>query len=179
VRYYSVRHGRTAVGAAAAAHRPLTAPAIARIDAPADGEHPGGRIVVPGAAPRSPETASYPEGIGRLLDLIATRMPRREVEAVWVFPGVRREGREYGVAVVSRLAAEDRRRVYRARYVLQVKGQERGTVTLELEETAVTRPELLTRVLEGVRRRADEAGEAEPLDLTAWKAPADDGAVAE
>jgi pyruvate/2-oxoglutarate dehydrogenase complex dihydrolipoamide acyltransferase (E2) component len=112
----------------------------------------------------------YPEGIARLLELVAQRMPRAEVEAVWAFPGVRREGREYGVAVVSRAGEGDRRRVYRARYVLQLKGQDRGKAILELEETAETPAELLPTVIEGVGRRADEAGEAELLDLGAWKA---------
>lgn len=108
-------------------------------------------------------------GLARLLDAIAQRMPREEVDAVWVFPGVRREGREYGVAVVSRVAGEDRRRVYRARYVMQLKGQERGRTVLELDETAETPAALVPEVIEGVRRRADEAGEAELVDLTAWK----------
>ena len=112
----------------------------------------------------------YADGIARLLELIEQRMPRAEVEAVWAFPGVRREGREYGVAVVSRAGVGDRRRVYRARYVLQLKGQDRGKAVLELEETAETPAELVPRVIEGVRRRADEAGEAELLDLGAWKA---------
>jgi hypothetical protein len=60
--------------------------------------------------------------------------------------------------------------VYRARYVLELKGEKRGTATLELEETAETPPELVPRVIDGVARRADEAGDAERLDLTAWKA---------
>jgi hypothetical protein len=103
-------------------------------------------------------------------------MPVAEVAAIWTFPGVRREGREYGVAVIARRAAEDpdggeggRLRVYRARTVLQVKGQERGSVLVEIEETAEAPPEAVPRVLDGVRRRADEAGEAAPLDLGPWK----------
>lgn len=96
-------------------------------------------------------------------------MPREEVDAVWVFPGVRREGREYGVAVVSRVAGGDRRRVYRARYTLDLKGHERGRTALELDETAETPAALVPEVIEGVRRRADEAGDAELIDLTEWK----------
>lgn len=110
-----------------------------------------------------------------MLALIAGQMPKREVEAIWVFPGVRREGREYGVAVVSRLADGERRRVYRVRWVVDLKGEQRGRAELELEETAETPAELLPRVIEGVGRRADEAGEAELLDLTAWMA--DDGVL--
>ncbi|MDO8666734.1 MAG: hypothetical protein Q7J79_08990 [Gemmatimonadales bacterium] len=109
------------------------------------------------------------DSLGRLLAAIAEQMPRDEVDAVWVFPGVRREGREYGVAVVSRVAGGGRRRVYRARYTVNLKGQERGKTALELDETAETPAALVPEVIEGVRRRADEAGEAELIDLTEWK----------
>ena len=108
--------------------------------------------------------------VARLLEALAERMPREEVEAVYAFPPVRREGREHGVAVVSRVMEGDRRLVYRARYVVSLKGPERGRVTVAVEETAEAPAGLLPEVLEGVRRRADEAGDAEPVDLTAWKA---------
>lgn len=108
--------------------------------------------------------------LARLLEELDARMPRTEVEAVYAFPPVRREGREHGVAVVSRLLPGDRRLVYRARYVVAVKGPERGRITVAVEETAEAPAALLPEVLEGVRRRADEAGDAEPVDLSAWKA---------
>ena len=110
------------------------------------------------------------EAVVRLLEALAERMPRAEVEAVYAFPPVRREGLDHGVAVVSRRLDGDRRLVYRARYVVALKGPERGKVTVTVEETAEAPAGLLPDVLEGVRRRADEAGEAELLDLTAWKA---------
>ena len=110
------------------------------------------------------------EAVARLLETLAERMPRSEVEAVYAFPPVRREGQDHGVAVVSRMAAGERRVVYRARYVVAVKCPDRGKITVSVEETAEAPAALLPEVLEGVRRRADEAGEAEPVDLTAWKA---------
>jgi len=128
-----------------------------------------------GSPPTPADPATYGEGLARLLDLVAERMPRAEVEAVWAFPGVRREGREYGVAVIERRLEGERRLVYRGRYVVQMKGQERGKVAVELEETAEALPETLQRVLEGVRQRADEAGDAEPVDIRAWRGDAGDG----
>ncbi len=125
----------------------------------------------PAPPPPQPNQGPYNDGLARLLDLVAANMPREEVEAVWAFPGVRREGREYGVAVVSRRApGGDRIRVYRARYTLELKGEKRGSATLELEETAETPADLMARVIDGVARRADEAGDAELVDLAAWKA---------
>ena len=105
-----------------------------------------------------------------MLGALAERMPREEVEAVWAFPGVKRDGREHGVAVVSRKGAAERHVVYRARYVIQEKGQQRGKVTVEIEETAEAPHELLPRVIAGVRDRADEAGDADLVDLGPWKA---------
>jgi hypothetical protein len=116
------------------------------------------------------DRAAVSEPVAQLLAALEERMPRAEVDAVYAFPPVRREGREHGIAVVSRLAADDRRVIYRARYVVALKGPERGRVTIMVEETAEVPAALLPDVLEGVRRRADEAGDAEPVDLSAWKA---------
>jgi len=164
----------------------LNAPGAVRAHAPADGESPGGRFVVSGPASSVPDLASrYGEGLARLLVAVAERMPKAEVDAVWAFPGVKREGREHGVAVVARQESagpEDRRtggpkrlRVYRARYALTVKGQDRGRVEVEVEEIALAPRDTLPSVIEGVRRRADEAGEAELIDLAPWKAEAGGG----
>jgi hypothetical protein len=76
------------------------------------------------------------EAVERLLAVLAERMPRDEVEAVYAFPPVRHEGREHGVAVISRVMDGDRRLVYRARFVVPLKGPERGKVTVVVEETA-------------------------------------------
>jgi len=109
------------------------------------------------------------DGLARLLDAVAAEMPADEIDAVWAFPPVRREGREHGVAVVSRLAGADRRRVYRGRYVVGLSGAERGRVSVELESAAEGPPELVLAVIDGVRRRADEAGDAELVDVSNWK----------
>jgi len=114
------------------------------------------------------------EALARLLEAVAAEMPAREVEAVWAFPPVRREGREHAIAVVSRLAGADRRLIYRARYSVGLSGSERGKVTVQLEQAAEGPPDLVASVIEGVRRRADEAGDAELLDLSSWKAALDE-----
>jgi hypothetical protein len=109
------------------------------------------------------------EALARLLDAIAAEMPPEEVDAVWVFPPVRREGREHGIAVVSRVAGADRRSVYRARYLVGLAGGERGKVSVRIELAAEGPADLVPSVIEGVRRRADEAGDAELVDLSEWK----------
>ena len=119
------------------------------------------------------ELRAVNEALARLLEAVAAEMPAEEVEAVWAFPPVRREGREHAVAVVSRLAGEDRRRIYRARYTVGLSGGERGKVAVQLEQAAEGPPDLVPSVIEGVRRRADEAGDAELVDLSSWRAALD------
>jgi hypothetical protein len=114
------------------------------------------------------------EVLARLLEAVAAEMPADEVEAVWAFPPVRRDGREHAIAVVSRVAGEDRRRIYRARYSVGLSGAERGKIVVLLEQAAEGPPGLVPSVIDGVRRRADEAGDAELVDLTAWKAARDE-----
>lgn len=114
--------------------------------------------------------APVSDPLARLLEAVAEQMPAEEVEAVWAFPPLRREGREHGVAVVSRLAGEGRRRLYRARYTMGLTAADRGKIAVEVELAAEGPPELVTAVIDGVRRRADEAGDAELVDLSAWKA---------
>jgi hypothetical protein len=115
------------------------------------------------------DPAKYGETVAKLLDALAARIPPAEVEAVWAFPGVKRDGKEYGVAVVTRRGGGDKHLVYRARFVIPQSGQERGRMTLDVEETAEAPADLLPAVIEGVRRRADEAGEAELVDLGPWQ----------
>lgn len=126
--------------------------------------------------PRPADPAVYGDGLSQILDAVAARMPRSEVEAVWSFPGVKRDAREYGVAVVTRRGAGDRHIVYRVRYVLELKGASRGKASIEIAETAEAPADMLPRVIDGVRDRADEAGDAEIVDLTAWKRDDEHGA---
>ena len=70
-------------------------------------------------------------GWERLAEQVAAAVPAvpaAEVDALWVFPVRRQQQREYGTAVLTRVDGTegDRRRIYTARYMLQVKGKERG-----------------------------------------------------
>ena len=138
--------------------------------APAEGDDPGGRFVVSGAAAPAPaDPAVYGDGVALVLDLVAERMPVAEVESAWAFPGVLRDGREHGLVVVARRTADGRHLVYRGRYAIARKGQDRGKTTVSLEETALAPADMVARAVDGVQDRAAEAGLADPLDLAAWK----------
>jgi hypothetical protein len=99
---------------------------------------------------------------------VAAQVPPGEIEALHVFRPFRREGREWGTAVVTRRAADGRVRVYTARYQLIVRGKERGRVKLAVEEVGRSPAEVLELVM---RDAAERSGEAEPpatVDPAVW-----------
>jgi hypothetical protein len=101
-------------------------------------------------------------GWDRLAQAVALVVPPEEVDGVWVFSPLRRDSREWGTAVLSRVDGE-RRRIYTARYVLSVKGKERGKFESTVREVGVGPLEVLTRVLQEAQRRIDD--EHPPLSV--------------
>ena len=86
-------------------------------------------------------------------------MSSGEIDGIWLFPPVRREEREWGVAVVSRWADGERRRIYTASYMLIVRGRERGQGKVVVEEVGEGPIAVVSEVIRGVQQRA---GETEP-----------------
>lgn len=90
---------------------------------------------------------------------LADVVPPEEIDGIWLFPPVRREEREWGMAVVSRVSEEGRRRIYTASYMLVVRGRQRGQGKVAVEEVGESPIAVVHEVLKGVQERA---GEAEP-----------------
>ena len=86
---------------------------------------------------------------------VAQVLPPAEVDGVWTFAPLRRETREFGTAVLSRVDGE-RRRIYTARYVLAVKGKERGKFESTILEVGTSPVEALARVLQEAQTRTDD-----------------------
>ena len=121
----------------------------------------------------------HPLGIGRgpgwteLAAAVAAAMPPTEIETIYLFRPLKREGREWGTAVVTRCAPDGgagggRLRVYTARYMLVVRGKERGRSKVEVEEVALSPADVVTQVMQAA---ADRTGEAEPpvaVGRSAW-----------
>jgi hypothetical protein len=112
-------------------------------------------------------------GWNRLAQAVAERMPAVEVDGVWVFSTLRHEGREWGTAVLSRLDG-DRRRIYTARYVLAIKGKERGKFESWVEEVGSGPVEALTQLLQDAQRRIDDDQPPVPVPPEDWFAAAAD-----
>ena len=106
-------------------------------------------------------------GWSRLAEEVAKHLPTAEVDGVWAFPNLRREGREWGTAVVSRVQG-DRRRIYTARYQLVLKGKERGQFAAAVEEVGSGSLETLAELLHEVHKRTDDEHPPVPVALAAW-----------
>jgi hypothetical protein len=116
-----------------------------------------------GAGPPPDPRVARPLGDGpgwaALAAAVSAAVPPAEIETIYLFRPIRREGREWGTAVITRTNPAGRLRVYTARYMLVVRGKERGQSKVEVEEVALSPAEVLEQVMAAAGERA---GEAEP-----------------
>jgi hypothetical protein len=102
-------------------------------------------------------------GIGpgwtRVAEAVAAQVQVDQIDGIWLFPPVRREEREWGVAVISCTTEDLRSRIYTASYMMIVRGRERGHGKVSVEEVGESPATVLEDVIRGVQ---DRAGEAEP-----------------
>lgn len=115
-------------------------------------------------------------GWGRLADYVAGEIPVAEIDGVWQFRTIKREGRELGTAMLSRVDGEqqERRRIYTARFMHLLKGKERGKFEASLEEVGSGPVETLGDLLAGVRKRLEDE-DPRPVPVEEWF-PVADGA---
>ena len=90
---------------------------------------------------------------------VEAEMPPAEIETIYLFRPLKREGREWGTAVVTRKSEGGRLRVYTAKYMLIVRGKDRGQAKVELAEVGLSPAEVLAQVMQAT---ADRSGEGEP-----------------
>jgi hypothetical protein len=115
-------------------------------------------------------------GWGMLASHVAGVIPVPEIDGIWQFRTLRKEGRELGTAMISRIDGleQERRRIYTARFVHTLKGKERGKFTAELEEVGSGPVETLGDLLAGVRRRLEDE-DPRSIAVADWF-PVEDGA---
>ena len=106
-------------------------------------------------------------GWSRLAGAVAEVLPPAEVDGVWVFSPLRHDGREWGTAVLSRLDG-DRRRIYTARYVLAIKGKERGKFEATVQEVGSGPVAALARLLQDAQKRIDDEQPPTPIAPESW-----------
>lgn len=117
--------------------------------------------------PRGREPAPGGSGWERLAQAVSEVLPPAEVDGVWIFSPLRREDREWGTAVLSRVDG-DRRRIYTARYVLAVKGKQRGKFESTIQEVGSGPLDALARVLQEAQRRIDDEHPPSSVAPEAW-----------
>jgi hypothetical protein len=103
------------------------------------------------------------EGWTRLAAAIRTEIPVDEIDRVWVFRAIRRDTKDWGTAIISRVG-DDRRRIYTAQWSLTVKGKTRGQFHHELVEIGSGPLEALEELLALVPKRADD--EEPPISIS-------------
>lgn len=118
-------------------------------------------------------TGSGP-GWDRLALAVRQALPASEVDRIWTFPVVRRDGQDFGTAILSRVDGV-RRRIYTARFVLTVKGKKRGQFTWMLDEVGSGPLEALDELLALVPRRSDEQEPPAQAEVAAWFPPLEVG----
>ncbi|HUQ14737.1 MAG TPA: hypothetical protein VM094_01690 [Gemmatimonadales bacterium] len=112
-------------------------------------------------------SAAPDSGWARLAGAVAEVVPPAEVDGLWVFSPVRHDGREWGTAVLSRLDG-DRRRIYTARYVLAIKGKERGKFEATVQEVGSGPVAALARLLQDAQKRIDDEQPPTPVPPESW-----------
>ena len=109
-------------------------------------------------------------GWRKLAAIVAESVPPVEVDGLWVFPVLRQDQREWGTAVLTRIAGDagERRRIYTARYMLQVKGKERGKFEGSVEEVGSGPLDRLAELLDEVHRRTDDEVPPAAVEPAQW-----------
>jgi hypothetical protein len=101
---------------------------------------------------------------------VAAQLPPAEIETIYLFQPLKRDGREWGTAVIARRSGEGggRLRVYTARYMLVVRGKERGQSKVEVEETGLSSAEAIAQVMHAVADRAGDPAVPVAVGAGVW-----------
>jgi len=78
-------------------------------------------------------------------------VPPAEIETIYIFRPIKRQGREWGTAVVTRKSV--------AKYMLIVRGKDRGQTKIEVVEVGLSPAAVLAQVMQAT---VDRGGDTEP-----------------
>jgi hypothetical protein len=108
------------------------------------------------------------QGWARVAGALAEKIVPADIEGIWLFPPVRREEREWGVAVISCGKDDNRSRIFTASYMMIVRGREKGHGKVAVEEVGESPVTVLEDVLRGVRERAGEVDPPTEITPDLW-----------
>jgi len=121
-------------------------------------------------APAEPGTGP---GWELLAAAVAAELPVAECRDLWVFRPFRRDGKEYGTAILSRIEG-DRLHIYTARYAHTLKGKKRGEFAAEVKEVGSGPLEALDELVALVPKRTEEEPPVQ-IPLARWYPAGPDG----
>ena len=118
-------------------------------------------------------------GWERLALKVAETVAPETIDGLWVFPVLRQDQREWGTAVLTCIEGVEgeRRRIYTARYMLQIKGKERGKFEASVEEVGSGPLEQLPTLLNDVHKRTDDEVPPVEIDVASWFSAAADAST--
>jgi hypothetical protein len=122
------------------------------------------------------DAAGKGPGWERLAQKVAEAVAPETVSGIWVFPVLRQDQREWGTAVITSVEGQDgeRCRIFTARYMLQIKGKERGRFDASVEEVGSGPLDQLPALLQAVHHRTDDDVPPVEVEVASWfPAPAD------
>jgi hypothetical protein len=147
---------------------PLSVNALSRDEPGLEQPLPPPHLGLPQATP------GLGKGWTRVAEEVAKTIPPDEIKRIWVFPPLRRDGREWGTAVVARGIPEDRVVVLTARYMLLTRGKKKGQGKVSVEEVGESPTPVVDEVVRGVQERAGEADPPVEIDPLMWFTADDD-----
>lgn len=116
----------------------------------------------------------------RVAQAVAESVPPEQIARIWVFHPMRRDDREWGTAVVARAIGDGSRQVvYTGRYMLLLRGRDRGQVRAEVDEVGEGPPDVVYDVIRGVQERSGETEPPVEIEASLWYGGTDDESAAE
>jgi len=105
------------------------------------------------------DTPGLGPGWARVAETLVHHIEPDDIEGIWLFSPIRREEREWGVAVVAVRTDDARQRIFTASYMIIVRDREKGHGKIAVEEVGESPATVLEDVIRGVGERT---GEVEP-----------------
>jgi hypothetical protein len=113
-------------------------------------------------------------GWSKVADTLGQSVASDDVARIWVFPPMRREGREWGTAVVAKHATTERFVVLTAKYMLTTRGRQRGQGKVELDEVGEGPVNVVLDVVSGVQSRTGDGEPPIEISPELWFSKEDD-----
>ncbi len=118
-------------------------------------------------------------GWSRVAGALAQRMDPARMDRIWLFPPMTRDGREWATAVIAGREQSGKLKVFTARYMLILRGRERGSGRVEVEEVGIGPEEVIQDVLRGVQERTGETEPPVEISPEVWYGDGDDESATE